>query len=197
MPLANMSATEKHPLSPYDPVTLDKRTVATSQLEKAIELWESYADLASIHTLAAAASVVFDALGKKVGAPSVIREYLRGAPKAEYDRFTKAENFFKHAARDVDAVIDYDPMQAEILILDSIFTYESVEGDLSDSMLFFVLYFSLWHPGYFDMDYLWQPSSLPQSFKLESLRKLNRTQFFAKFRDEVPRGGPDSGSHLP
>jgi hypothetical protein len=133
MHLIIVSSTDssRHPMTPYEPVTLDKSSVAKTQLENAIDLWFKYGDVASIHTLAAAANVVFDALGKQIKAPSIIREYLRHASRAEYDRFTAAEVFFKHAARDLNKVLDYDPMQAEMLILDSIYVYREGHEELT------------------------------------------------------------------
>src|SRR5437879_1938600 len=96
-----VSASARHPMTLYEPITLDKESVATSQLENAIRLWSEEGDPASIHTLAAAANVVFGALGKRIKAPSFLREYLR-TRRPEYDAFTEAEVFFKHAARDLN-----------------------------------------------------------------------------------------------
>jgi len=174
-----MSSSARHPMTPYEPVTFDKESVAKSQLENAIELWSRNGDPASIHTLAAASNVVFHALGKRVNAPSFIREYLRNA-RTEHDRFTKAENFFKHAARDLNETLDYDRMQAEILILDSICVYETLYPEAKTlPMLLFLLYFSLQHPRYFDSTGI-STAPLPQGFKPAELKNLNRTDFFAK-----------------
>jgi len=176
-----MSTTEQHPMSPYEPVTLDKKAVAVSQLELALELWFQYADLASIHTLAAASHNVFAALGKQIGAPSLIKEHLKGVSKTEYDRFTKAEVFFKHAARDLNKTIDYDPMHAEILMLDSIEIYEAIYSDKTTTMLVFIIYFALKHPNYFDLTELFRPP-VPTGFSPENFIDLNRTDFLTKFR---------------
>ncbi len=165
-------------MSPYEPITLDKKSVAKSQLENAIALWVEEGDPASIHTLAAAANAVFDALGKRVNAPSFIREYLRGASKRQHDIFTAAEVFFKHAARDLNKVLDYDRMQAELLIFDSICVYEALhDEDKTSPMLLFLLYFSLHHPRYFDD--VWTPP-LPKGFEPDKLANLNRKEFFTK-----------------
>jgi hypothetical protein len=173
-----VSASDRHPMTPYEPITLDKESVAVSQLENAIELWRQDGDPASIHTLAAAANVVFDALGKRVNAPSFIREYLRGASRAEHDLFNKAEVFFKHAARDLNDVLDYDRMQAEMLILDCICVYEEMhEEGKSLPMLLFLLYFSLHHPRYFPE--LWE-RPVPKGLEPENLARLSRAEFFAK-----------------
>ena len=175
-----MSSSAQHSMTPYEPIMLDKESVAKSQLENAIELWSKYGDPASIHTLAAASNVVFDALGKRVNAPSFVREYLRNATKAEYDLFTKAENFFKHAARDLNQTLDYDRMQAEILIFDSICVYEALRPEEKTlRMLLFLFYFSLQHPHYFDSTGIWPPP-LPEGFEPDKLKNLNRTEFFAK-----------------
>jgi hypothetical protein len=173
-----VSASARHPMSPYDPITLDKESVAKSQLESAIKLWSENGDAASIHTLAAAANVVFDALGKRIKAPSFIREYLRGASKGQYNTFTEAEVFFKHAARDLNLALEYDRMQAELLIFDSICVYEALhKEDKTLPMLFFLLYFSLHHPRYFDD--VWA-LPLPKGFEPENLASLNRAKFFTK-----------------
>jgi hypothetical protein len=80
----------------------------------------------------------------------------------------------------LDKVLDYDRMQAELLILDSITVYEALhEEDKTLPMLLFLLYFSPQHPRYFDDGAIWRPP-FPKGCEPENLVKLNRTEFFAK-----------------
>lgn len=178
----DMSASgwRKHPLSPYEPIELNKRVVATSQLETAIRLWFEYGDPVSIHTLAAAAHGIFHVLGKQIGEPSIILDYLRSLKKPDYDRFAEAQNFFKHSNTDVNDLIGYDPMHAEIIMLDCIHVYGLLAHDVTLLMAAFVMRFSLAHPQYLDLREVWDPP-VPKGLEMETMTKVDRPQFLSKF----------------
>ena len=91
---------------------LSKLNVASRQLETAITLYFQEADPVSIHTLACAAHEIIETLNAKNGGEPTIRQQFRDDIKPEYvklffKKLDSARNFFKHADRDPDDVIEF------------------------------------------------------------------------------------------
>jgi hypothetical protein len=100
---------------------LTKLEVARRQLATAIELWFYEKDQVSIHTLAAAAYEVIHSVSKKHGRKidllfdsiCVRDEYRREFRQA----LNKPANFFKHADKDSDGTIEFNPVVSEPFII--------------------------------------------------------------------------------
>ena len=92
-------------------VKLDKEQVASRQLDAAIELIFAGGDIVSVHTLAAASSAVFadllHAKGRKAWRDEIV-ECFPGQEEEIKRVLRKAQNFFKHANKDPDAVLEFD-----------------------------------------------------------------------------------------
>ena len=98
-----------------------KEGAAQAQLETAIWLWVTRDDPVSIHTLAAASNDILHALGAKIRLPSLHAEWVKTQPKRLQAFIRDPQNFFKHAFRDVvGRKLHYFPLQAEILMFDSV-----------------------------------------------------------------------------
>ncbi len=99
---------------------IDKLEVASRLLNVAISMLFADSDRIAVHTLTVAAANIFsDVLDTKSGAQSW-REKLRvehGLSKAEIRDVMHSEwNFFKHANRDPDGVLEFDEAKCEHMI---------------------------------------------------------------------------------
>ena len=90
---------------------LDKEEVASRQLDAAIDLMFGGGDIVSVHTLASASSTIFADLLHAQGAKAwrdEIVECFAGNEKEVIRVMREAQNFFKHADKDPDAVLDFE-----------------------------------------------------------------------------------------
>ena len=91
-------------------------------------------DPIALHTVVAAAHQILTDLGKKKGVASALKDnaYLNEKQRRELrSNVLKAPNFFKHADRDPEATLEFNPETTPFLIFDAILMY----GLLSDSIL--------------------------------------------------------------
>jgi hypothetical protein len=110
-------------------IKISKTDAAKRQLETAIRLWFFSGEPTSIHTLAAAALQVLHDLGRKGGVSSILRNPPNIRPeykKRVLESFSRYENFFKHADKDPNALLEFNPEGTEIFMLDAVLTYESL-----------------------------------------------------------------------
>jgi len=153
-----------------------KGGAAQSQLETAIWLWVTEDDPISIHTLAAASNDIIHALGAKIGLPSLHKEWFEKQPKKMREWILEAQNFFKHGFRDVRGKkLHYFPLQAEILMCDSVLCWQRLfaELPLPPMMQLFGAYMVM---NRFDVGEAWP--FLFESLEVEKLRQLDRLKFF-------------------
>lgn len=88
----------------------------------------------SIHTLTGAAYDVLRDVSRTHNDVQMIKDWAPDMIKAEYvkefrDRLNQAQNFFKHADRDGEATLDFQPDEAELLLLDAVWTYRRMAGE--------------------------------------------------------------------
>lgn len=114
---------------------ISKLDAAKRQLETTIRLYFSNGDPVSIHTLTSASYNVIRDLNKQRGGVSMfvkeqMIDYIREDKIKEFrDLVNKAENFFKHADRDHEETLDFNPDQSEFLILEACSTYYKLSGE--------------------------------------------------------------------
>jgi hypothetical protein len=114
---------------------ISKLDVAKRQLETTIRLYFSNGDPVSIHTLTSAAYNVIRDINKKRGGEKLFAkdgflDYIKeGHEKEVWALINKAENFFKHADRDHDSTIEFNPDQTEYLILEACSIYYKLSGE--------------------------------------------------------------------
>jgi len=103
---------EAVPSGPLSRVVVTKIEAAQRQLDEAIALFFEMRDVLSIHTLACAASQITADLLTKVGSSSIIRSgaLIKSERRKEVLAiFAKPENFLKHANRDPDDTLSFNP----------------------------------------------------------------------------------------
>lgn len=108
----------------------DKLQVARLQLDTSIELMFRGGDIVSVHTLASASIVVLADLLEAKGKESWTKKIIETYPGQEKDRmrvFTEARNFFKHADRDADKVLEFDESSNDETIIIATLEYGSFQ----------------------------------------------------------------------
>lgn len=106
-------------------IELDKLAVAREQLDAAIELFFASDNLIAVHTLTAAAYNVLRDLALKQGSefPFIKTGFLAtlksSEKKAALAYLNAPENFFKHADKDPNGILQFDPRLTELMLLDA------------------------------------------------------------------------------
>jgi hypothetical protein len=125
-------------------LTLTKFEAAERQLIQAIRLFFEEGDPISIHTLAEAAVQVFRDLALKYDTSSCITEHpsLSHISKSViYNTMNEARNFFKHAGKDPDKVLEFDVTRNNISLLECSTLHTSIKGEVIPEVLAFELWF--------------------------------------------------------
>jgi len=166
-----------------------KEGAAQSQLETAIWLWVTKDDPISIHTLAGASNDILDALGAKIGQPSLRSEWLKRQPKWLQKRVREAQNFFKHGFRDiVGKKQPYFSVEAEILMFDSVLCWKLrfKKQPLPPMLQLFGAFTVINH---FDVAGREEWPFLFDSLDVEKLRRLDRLKFFKEGLQALAEAG--------
>ena len=99
---------------------LDKEQVASQQLDTAIELMFGGGDIVSVHTLSSASSTIFadllHAKDEKAWRDEIV-DCFSGNEQEVRRILREAQNFFKHADRDADAVLEFDEVTNDETII--------------------------------------------------------------------------------
>lgn len=132
-------------------ITIGKLDAARRQLATAITLWFGSGDPVSIHTLAYAAYEIIHAISKRRNPSRCGLLFDSAIVKDEYRKewglFIKGHaNFFKHADKDGDAVIEFRPIFSEMFILFSIAGIKLCGERQSDEESAFMFWFSFHKP---------------------------------------------------
>jgi len=104
-------------------IRLTKIEAAERQLREAIRLFAEGRDPVIVRTVASAAHQVLNDLSKTRGFGSFIKDspYLRPEKKSEWMGIVNsAQNFFKHADHDPEAILDFYPEFTKFLLLDAV-----------------------------------------------------------------------------
>ena len=147
------------------PSRWERRILKVMRLEMAIELYFLERDPVSVHTLAGAVYQLLTDLNKhRCGKPLLMElESLRviviaGKEMEVLRMINKAENFFKHADRDPDAIIDFNPESNELVLWESCLKYTELAGEQTPAQAF-----NLWsqvnHPDLFTFEQ-WRKDAL-------------------------------------
>jgi hypothetical protein len=131
-------------------VTVTKPGAAGRQLCAAIRLFLGDGDPVAIHTLASAAAQITADLMKAKGMMSIVRSaaLVREDRRKEVLRTMAApENFFKHADRDPDEAIEFNPETTEFFIFAALAELQAMTGRLPREGQVFQMWFLLKHEG--------------------------------------------------
>jgi hypothetical protein len=173
-------------------VHVTKLDAARRQLEVAVRLYFNEGDPVSRHTLTAAAyTVLRDVNSARSGTAMEVTGNIDSYIKPEFvtqirRNLIDAQNFFKHADRDPNRVLEFNPRLTEILLLDACLTYKRLAEEAVPEFLLYVGWLMLQEPTWF---------IFPQ--EIEALRNqvrsdvhaLGRAQFFAEMLPVVSKQG--------
>jgi hypothetical protein len=148
-------------------IQLTKVDAARHQLVTAIRMFFAEADPVSIHTLASAAQEILRGLTKARGIPSPSVKDTDLIPEDKRGIWLKAvnreQNFFKHADRDPDESLVFDPDFVPYVIHDAAAIYSKLTGGtIPRECAAFAMWFILKHP---------------QVLKPEALQRIDITRF--------------------
>jgi len=130
-------------------VNISKLDVAKRELEHSIRLFFSCGDIIVIHLVSSAAQEVLSDLGKESGTVS-ISTYTQKHVKKDKQEFVlrklrQANNFFKHADKDPNELLKFNPETSEFIIWDSVNLYQSLTKEITGLMMAFRLWFFAKH----------------------------------------------------
>ena len=124
--------------------TIQKLEAARCQLQTAIQLWFAGGDPISIHTLTCAAHQIFHDLHRHRGSQNLQFDlfdspFVREGRRPDWIRAVKEHmNFFKHADRNPNGTIVFDPSLTEPFIMFSLLTLEDLGAEpTSEERAFF------------------------------------------------------------
>ncbi len=171
---------------------ISKLDAAKRQLEVAIRLYFHFGDPVAIHTLTAAAyNVLKDINSHRGGEPVLMKKQLaKEFIKPEYQKefiakLNEAENFFKHADRDPQAVLKFKPRQSELLLWEAVEIYQRLTGEITP--------FLHAYRGWFMMNHQPMFSNLPEAQRtiINSLGygKAERTRYFQEIINFIIQQG--------
>lgn len=130
-------------------MVLNKFDVACSQLDTAILLWFSEGDPVSIHTLACSAYQIIDDINHRNRGKELIYDSLviKDEYRREYIAKIKADyNFFKHADKDANDNICFEPDNTPYFFLFSCLGLEMFGIKHKLPRMAFLAYFALLKP---------------------------------------------------
>ena len=124
--------------------TLSKIDAARRQLECAVDLYFNSADSVSVHTLSSAArNVLLDLCAHRGITGEVFRDFLISTYVLQEHKSTvrnlyrRAENFFKHADKDPDGLLYFDPESSDYALFEATEAYTRLTGVSTPAMLTF------------------------------------------------------------
>jgi hypothetical protein len=153
---------------------ITRKDAIERQLNTAIWLWFHEGEVVSIHTLACSALKIARDVGVKSGKKSLLIDVLNQRNKAMGKAAMVPQDFFKHARKDPDAVLPFNPNMTPYHIYDALVLYADIYDDMSPHMKLFMIRFMLDYPEIFGGG----SPALPKGFDVENVRRLHRTEFF-------------------
>lgn len=133
-----------------DFIILTKYDVAERQLNQAIRLFFAEEDPVSIRTLVEAAAEIIAKIGPYKG---VIRDkeiVVPMTPKEWIKKAFESRNFFKHADRDKDETLDFNPLSNDFVLLDAVMMFNQLKGSWTAETKLFYVWCLQTHPDLWD-----------------------------------------------
>jgi hypothetical protein len=163
-------------------IRVDKLDAAVRQLRTAITLWFCDGDPVAVHALAYASYEVIHTVSKKrnPGRRDLLFDSLmiKEEQRSEFNiSLKKAAYFFKHADRNPDAELEFDPGLSDSFILYSICGREQCGAPQSDEESTFLWYLEIHHPEFVAKGRKPFTDVLPVE-GVELIRGLSRRKFF-------------------
>ncbi len=128
---------------------ISKLDAAERQLKEAIRLVVENRDPISTHTLACAAHQILYDLAQKNGIASNIKDIVPNRKKRDWFNILNTPyNFFRHANKDSDKKITFNPTISHFFILDATYLYQNLNNKLFYEGALFRIWFSKYYPDY-------------------------------------------------
>lgn len=166
-------------------IHISKLDAAKRQLDSAIALFFHSGDVISIHTLASASYDLLKALCDKNGINNYMvknESFVREDKKMEFRQaINKAQNFFKHADRDHNSILEFSPEFSEYFLWDATHMYSQLTSEHPPLFMLYRLWIAAKHPDTILMIYA--TASVQGADSLQALQSLNldpnnREKFF-------------------
>ncbi len=135
-------------------IQVTKLDASKRQLEVAIDLFFLSCDPISIHTLTSASyNILRDHYKKDAQEVFIKNEILKyvkeNMKKRMLNKINEAENFFKHADRDINVVLDFRPKQTEYLMWEATQIYYDITKKKPDKFNIYNYWFAANHKNLF------------------------------------------------
>lgn len=173
-------------LKPRDVIAITKLDAAKRQLRTALTLWFTDGDPVSVHTLACAAYEIVHVVSKRRGRSTELlfdTLEIKDEHRSEYNIWLKGPaNFFKHANRDTDDALRFQPLLTDLFLLFTIAGFKLLDEPLGDEESAFLAWL-----GYHRPDLLTErgreayTNSVPVD-QLEHIRAIPKRNFFETFK---------------
>lgn len=155
---------------------ITRKDAIERQLNTAIWLWFHEGEVVSIHTLACSALKIAHDIAKRLRKPTaMLIDGLNERDRELGKKAMEAQNFFKHAHNDPDAVLDFNPDITPYHIYDALVLYRDIYQEISPHMELFLLRFRLDYPKVFPGA---ADVTAPEGFDIDALKWMNRVEFF-------------------
>jgi hypothetical protein len=169
-------------------LTISKLDAAKRQLETVIRLYFSNGDPVAIHTLTAAAyNVLRDVTSRRGAEPMLVKDKMLDSLKSQHkqaiiQKINEAENFFKHAHRDHESTLDFNPDASEFLLVDACSQYEKLTGEVPPLFIVYRTWFMASRPDLFKFD-----EERKRFLRAEgpSIVKMGRAHYFSTMLPEA------------
>jgi hypothetical protein len=173
-------------------LTISKLDAARRQLETVIRLYFSNGDPVAIHTLTDAAyNILRDITAKRGAEPMIVKDQVLDQVKPDHKKaiakkVNEAANFFKHANRDHESTIDFNPEASELLLLDACAQYQKLTGEIPPLFIVSQTWFMAKHSDFFIL-----PEEVKRILRTggESALKMGRARFFSFMLTEAMKIG--------
>lgn len=158
-------------------LTVTRRDALVRQLDTAILLWFLERDPLSIHLIVGAAYTCLCDLGKKTGKAPVAKELVGET------RFTTVYDWLRHAASDPNDVVDFPYRANELMLWDTLISFEKIFSGRSPYMMTFQAYFCLHLVPENPKFRKGADAFLPNELSVEEAASLGRLDFFMKLTE--------------
>ena len=168
---------------PNASLKLSKLDVARRQLDAALDMWFNEHDLVPIHTLACAAHEILAAICKRRKLPPLMFDpshYREGMLGTARKALHKHYNFFKHANKDAEDIIEFPTEITEGFLAMSIEGWRDLGGDRRELDEAFLTYFMMRRPQIHRVDTPDKVEHLLAIMKLGQLMPQNDRRKFLK-----------------
>ena len=159
-------------------IIVTKLDAARAQIAEAITLWFRDGSPIAVHTLVAAAHEIVHAIYIQRGFVDLMfdSDNIKDEFRAYWvGRLRSTANFFKHADRDPDAVLEFDPDINELHILFTLVGLHRMKEVIPREGNYFARWLNVHRPNLLKRDLL---SAFASPKVIENLRDLSKAEFY-------------------